>query len=210
MTFLSREAVAEKPLVALFLATVFALPLLYFPWSTDSFVLPKYVIFSLLVVLLVGFVLGAMVWGRILRVVPAPALAPMLLLPIWAALSGLWAAAPELARARSFDYLMLGIFAFVAQSLLARNRGRLVLLAKVFLTSTLFLATWVIVTDFRQAFDPGSISARAILGDWRDALSSVALGNTSHLGDMLALGLLLWGAAFFLARATWARALAIV
>ncbi|CAN5196712.1 hypothetical protein BH09SUM1_BH09SUM1_07500 [soil metagenome] len=196
---------------------VFLLPLIATSLTADSFILPKECVFwigaagigFLCVLQASRGVLNKSISAMPFRLLLEPLNAAAVAFFAWMAISILWSASPALAREEVFRHGMLLAFFLCAQSLLAHSRRRMVGVAAAFLASTLIVASWTIIQDFRAAFFSDTLAVRAVLGDWRDALSLVALGNTSHLGDVLALGTIGWSAALILSRARIAKVLCV-
>lgn len=195
---------------ALLALVLFALPLVIVPWAVDSFVLGKETLLLACASILAALCVGAACFGVRLRLPLVPLVGFMALALVWTALSIFWSHAPTLAIEESIRLGGVLLFVFCLQSLAGGVRRRLLTLAKVLLLSTFVLSLWVIAQDFRAAFAPQTLSVKAVLGDWRDALSVVGLGNTSHIGDMLALGCLGWLTAFPIVRSRTARILTVV
>lgn len=182
------------------LLILFALPLAIVPAAADSFVLSKEVLFQSATAILAGLTAMSAAFGRSFRLLFHPLNGALLALLAWMALSWFWAVAPVLAAEELFRTAVLALFFLCFQALVLGGRDLLLLAIAVLLASSTAVAAWVVVQDFRAAFAPESLAVRATLGDWRDALSAVALGNTSHIGDFLAFGFLGWLTAALLAK----------
>jgi O-antigen ligase len=198
---LRRMEPALTPAWFLLLALALALPIVIVPPADDSFVLAKETLFQSATLLLLALALVASLWGTPLRIALNPWNGLLIAFVGWNWLSVLWSDAPAMSIDEAWRWSVLALFAVLAQGLVAGHRDRFLLLARTFLLSTSLVALWVIATDIRAAWFPETMRVRAVLGDWRDALSTVALGNTSHLGDLLAIGLLGWVPALLFARA---------
>ena len=184
---------------------LFALPLVIVPWAVDSFVLGKETLLLAAASILAALTVGAACFGVRMRLPLVPLNGFLALALLWTALSIIWSHAPDLAREETVRLGGALLFVLCLQSLAGGARRRLLTLAKILLLSTFILSLWVIVQDFRQAFAPQTLNVRSVLGDWRDALAVVGLGNTSHIGDMLALGFLGWLAAAPIVRSRTAK-----
>lgn len=200
---------ATAAAMALLLLVVGGLPLVFVPWAFDSFVLTKECLFGAATALLIACVAIGAASGAPFRVAVTPVNALALGLVAWMSVSILWSNAPDLSVEEAARTAMLVAFLLVTQSVVAGDRRRLLAVGAAFLLSTVVVAAWLVTQDFRAAFAPGSIAVRAVLGDWRDALSQVALGNTSHIADFLALGFLGWLGALVVARSRGRKALCI-
>lgn len=185
---------------AFLLAVVFTLPLAIVPAATDSFVLSKEVLLAVATVLLVALAVASAACGAPWRIPLQPVNGVVVAMLVWMAISMLWSVAPALAREELWRAAICVVFFFLFQSLCGEKRSRLLAVGAAAACSTLIASMWTVYTDFRRAFSPGSIAVREVLGDWRDIISTVAFGNTSHLGDFLAFGFLLWSAALLVSR----------
>jgi O-antigen ligase len=165
-------------------------PLFIWPAAQDAYLLPKEVFLRVGILLLTGAVLVAAFLGVPLRIPLKPVNLVLVLLVGWQFLSILWAQAPVLAREEAIRTLSFVALAFAFQSTVMDDRRRLIVLAGLLVASATVIALWVLAVDFLSAFLPGMLSVRSNLGDWRDALSTASLGNTSHIGDFLVAGFL--------------------
>ncbi len=195
--FLTLEKVSQLFIPILLLV----LPLFIIPWAKDSYVLPKEVLLQvagILSLLLIG-VRAFSERDYRLPLYPINLLFAGLVLLSW--LSITWSAAPRLAFEESIRYTaVLSIFLFF-QSMALGDRGFLLRCARLLSYATLLVAVFTVQRDFRYAFFPASLPGiRQVLGDWRDNLSQIFFGNTSHLADFLVAGFFLWLARITLAR----------
>jgi len=201
-SFVSHYDAAWVVLVAL----TFMLALVIVPVAADSFVMPKETLVA------VGCVLGAALvagWTLLgngkLSLALKPLNGAVLVWVLWHWLSVIWADARVMAvESATRTSLYVGIF-FLLQLVAGGYRSRMAWLLGAVAGSSLVLSIWTVFQDARAAWFPGSVPVRAVLGDWRDALSQVGLGNTSHLGDALVLGFLCWVAALLVVRRGWVR-----
>lgn len=192
------------------LAVFFLLPLVIVPQAVDSYVLAKRSLLEAASLLLLGGLLAGAWFGRELRILLQPVNALLAAVFLWSLLSILWSHAPSLTQTAAWHLGAVVLFLLVYQSMAAGSRTRLLRLAQALMLSSLVMTIWVLIQDVRSAFAPGSISVRQTLGDWRDYLSTVALGNTSHIGDFLAFGFLAWMGGFLLCRRRRTLVLALV
>ncbi|MCC6548044.1 O-antigen ligase family protein [Candidatus Sumerlaeota bacterium] len=188
---------------------LFGLPLLVVGAATDSFLLPKQVVFQCGVVLLTALATAAAFFGRgvVLHLQPSNGFAILFLL--WSAASIGWSQSRDLAIAELCRLTFLVGFSILIQSF-CTTRKHLLLAAYALGASSLVVAILTVVMDFRRAFASGGVPVRQVLGDWRDVISTVSLGNTSHLGDFLVFGFLLWLGTLLVTRTRWLGAVAIV
>lgn len=159
--------------------------------------------------ILLGLWLAAGFFGREARVLFQPLNGLLLLLLLWMGLSLFWSKTPVLTLEATWYFAGVLLLVIVYQGLVEGNRTRLLRVAQVLMLSSLVVAIWVLLWDFRAGFSPGSFGVRRTLGDWRDYLSVVAFGNTSHIADFLVFGFLAWLGSFFLARGKFSRSLSI-
>lgn len=175
----------SRPAFWILAALVLVVPLFIWPTAQDSYVLPKEVLLRMGTLLLAGGVLAAAALGLAVRVPLQPVNLLLLVYAAWQWLSVLWAEAPALAIDEATRTSAFVVLAFAFQTIVMDDRRRIIALATLFVGSATLVALWVLALDFLQAFAPGTIVVRQTLGDWRDALSTASLGNTSHIGDLL-------------------------
>lgn len=203
----------EQPLAGaawlLVLLTLLALPHLVISAATDSFLLPKQVIFQCVTALLTALAIGAAFFRGEFRIHLQATNGFVLLFLIWSAISILWSQSHDLAVADVARFAWLILFSFLVQSF-CTSRKHLLLGTYALAASSFAMAVMTLVTDFRRAFGSGAVVVRQVLGDWRDVISTVGLGNTSHLGDFLVLGFLVWTGIFLVARRRWLAVAAII
>ncbi len=191
----------ERAAFALLVVLAAGLAFVVLPQAFESYIRPKETAFRLGVfAILLAAVLGAVFQGNMLRMPLLPVNLFAGLFVAWSFLTVLWAESPRLALEDAARWAVYILFFLLAQSFLSGSRRRLLVLLGAVGVSSLIVALLVIVQDFRQAFFPGTIAVRAVLGDWRDALSRVSFGNTSHIGDYLVLGFLYWTGFFYTVR----------
>ncbi|MEO8376935.1 MAG: O-antigen ligase family protein [Candidatus Sumerlaeota bacterium] len=196
----------EHPLAGaawlLILCVLVGLPMLVVGAATDSFILPKQVILQCAVAMLCALAVAAALCGRAFKIYLQPANGFTVLFLAWSAISILWSQSHDLAVGDVFRFAALIGFSFIVQSFCA-TRKHLLLAVYALALSSFVVATMTIVTDFRRAFAPEGLHVRQVLGDWRDVISTVAFGNTSHLGDFLAFGFLVWLGILIVTRSRW-------
>lgn len=203
----------ERGAFALLVVLVAGLAFVVLPQAFESYIRPKetFLRLGVLAILLLA-VLGALFQGSVLRLPLVPVNLFAGLFVLWSWVTVLWADAPQLALQDAARWTVFLLLFFLVQSFLAGSRRRLLVVFGALGLSSLVVALLVILQDFRQAFLPGTLVLREVLGDWRDALSRVAFGNTSHIADYLALGFLYWLAVFFVMprrRWRWAATVAL-
>jgi O-antigen ligase len=184
------------------------LPLAVVPAAVDSFVAPKWAALAIGggALFLLSVLAACQRQPLTLKLTPVNGLLAATLL--WSTLSVLWAEAPALVweEVRRLG-LVLGVLVLV-QSIVGERRDRFLRIAAWFRVSTCAIAAWALVADARHAFGGGT-PVSAVLGDWRDAIGTASMGNSGHVGDILALGFLAWVGAFLLARRVMDRGIAI-
>ncbi len=198
-----RQAFTDPPAgiaaFPLLLGLFFLTPLFIFPWAQNAYVLAKEAFVGAGISLLVIGCAAGWLRGERWRIPLEPLNALLVALPAWMAASVLWADAPILAWEETRRTLALVAGVLLVQHLVHDNRARLLLLVYTIAASSLAVAIWTLVRDATHAFGDGG-SVRAVLGDWRDAISQAALGNSGHVGDFLAVGTLAWLGIFLAAR----------
>lgn len=118
--------------------------------------------------------------------------------PVWACafawfvlhpLSLIWSRSPSLAIERTLIVGALTACLWVGIQVF-RTRRSLIGFAWLFVAVATATAAWTLAQDFQQAFSSQGPQIIANLSDWRGYLTA-GLGNTNHIGDLLALGLLI-------------------
>lgn len=189
-------------------------PLIYNPWAYlygDAFFPPKWFWMGTLTAVGIAALFSRSLIGAPLRFpfdqTWLAALVFFLIHPI----SLFWAESLPLAIERSVHVgvLTLGLwFGFQA----VRTRRLLISMAWVAVGVGAVTALWTLAQDFAAAFWPERAGVVPNLPDWRGYLSA-GLGNTNHIGDLLALALLLALVLFGESRrrrAVWASGIALV
>jgi O-antigen ligase len=178
--------------------------------AADSFVMPKETLGVLAALAAWTAIAVGLLNGSKLSLKLDPLNGIALLWLGWQWLAVLWAetSIPAIESAlRSTVYLSL----FMAVQIICGGyRQRVLILLLAVATSGTVLSGWVILRDFLAAFAPALLPVRSVLGDWRDALSQVGLGNTSHIADACVIGFLLWLHLLTTARHPIARLFCIV
>lgn len=197
--------------VFLVLFITLGLPLLVLPASQNSFDLPKESLFQVFTLILLAVSVAAAAFNqKSLRIYIEPVNAVAVLYVLWHGLSIFWSAAPVLAWEETVRTAILVLFFFLFQSIIGDHRRRLLSVIYVLAIASLIVAAQVIVQDFRQAFTAGGIPVRSVLGDWRDSLSQISFGNTSHLADFLVIGMLVWFGGLLFVKSKAMKVLVIV
>ncbi len=154
----------------------------------DTFMAPKWAWIAIFTALgLAAVAARALAGGAAMFSLRAPWLAALLLcLWHWASIG--WAVSASLAFERAARVSWLTLALWLGLQLLAGRRAlpRLGWLVVALGSAT---ALWVLTEDFMQAFFRELVWVRPNLPDWRGFLSA-GLGNTNHLGDLMALALL--------------------
>lgn len=186
------EALAEglEALLWVCLVGVIAAVLVINPEAyDDAYFSPKWAWLASMASIAAAALLGRALLGR-------PILFP--LNPIWIAailflllhlVSALWAPSPSLAleRTRHLLWLTAGLGLGVQ---IVRTRRALLWLGWLWLTMAVVVALWTLGQDFQRAWWPDRLGITSNLPDWRGYLAA-SLGNSNHVGDLTALGLLL-------------------
>jgi len=138
----------------------------------------------------VGFaaMLGRAMVGRA-AILPLKLLSPIVL--AFAALQFLsisWAESESLAVERALQITALTL-AFLTLVQVLRSRRGILAYGWMWLAVADVTALWTLGQDFIRAFAPERVNIISNLPDWRGYLAA-GLGNTSHIGDLTALGLL--------------------
>lgn len=196
---------------------VFALiltPLVYNPWAYlygDAFFPPKWFWMGTVTAVGIAALFSRSLIGAPLRFSFDQTWLAALVFFLIHPLSLLWAESRSLALERS---LHVGILTLALWFGFQAVRTRRVLIAMAWTTVGVGVVTalWTLAQDFAAAFWPERAGLVPNLSDWRGYLSA-GLGNTNHIGDLLALTLLLALVLFGearRARALWASGVALV
>ena len=171
------------------LAGIFLTPLVINPGAYyDAYFSPKWAWLSSLTLLGCAALAGRSLLGVPLRFHLSPIWILALIFLLIHGISILWSRSPSLAAERT---LRLGSLTFALWMGLQIVRGRRVLigLAWLWIGMALVVALWVLKQDFSHAWWPERGGLVSNLPDWRGYLAA-GLGNTNHVGDLLALALL--------------------
>lgn len=133
--------------------------------------------------------------------IPLRPLFPLIFLWVaWHWIAAIWAPSGGLAIDRAARVTWLAVALWLAIHWL-RTPRHLLLAALAWVITGVLTAFWVLADDVRQAWFPELLRTIANLPDWRGYLSA-GLGNTNHIGDLLALTLLITLALYGEARRT--------
>jgi O-antigen ligase len=164
-------------------------PLVFDPGARDdAFLSPKWAWIAIGTGLAAVALLGRFFSGRPVMFPIDEVWIAALALLAWHWIAVFWAPSRSLAveRASHLSWLTLALWAGMQW---LRDRRHLLGLAWGFLALAAITALWVLIEDYVRAFAPRLIWLQPNLPDWRGYLSA-GLGNTNHLGDFLALALL--------------------
>ncbi len=197
MTLNFRESFFPKPWAfgvgwALFLAILALLPVCIVYAAADPFVLGKESLLRASIALLIGLMAGAACLGRRFRFTVAPVNGFVFLFLIWTLLTVFWSSSSQLAWEETGRLAFLVAAMLLFQSFARRSRPRIIYAAYAVMAASLGVAVWTVGKDALAGFSPGRVSIARTLGDWRDVVSSVALGNSGHVADFLAMGFFCW------------------
>jgi O-antigen ligase len=172
--------------IAVGLALLVAAVILWrFDAGFDSFVAPKFAVWSAGVALLLGIAAMRSLAGRPLWILATPTALALLACVLWAELSTTWASSPLLARrAIGGWWVTLATFLLAQHAVWRSRRGGLRWAPAVFVAVVTAVACWALADDFQ--FDRGVMSR---LEDWRGFIAA-SLGNTGHIADLCGLALL--------------------
>lgn len=154
----------------------------------DAFFTPKWAWIAAWTALGVAAVAARALAGKVITFPFSEIWGGALLLALWHWVAVLWARSPSLAAGRAMQITWLTLALWLGLQVNLRRRALLILAWSWVGVATL-TALWVLLEDAVQAFLPGHRWVVSNLGDWRGWLVA-GLGNTSHLGDLLALALL--------------------
>ncbi len=174
---------------ALLCAIAALAPLFIWPPAQESFVLPKWTFLAGGFWFLAAAILATASGRSPLRIPFHPVNAIVAALVLWIPVSAIWTVSGPLTM---FQLLQTGTAVGVVlllQSILKDDRRALLTTSLVFCATGCIVAVWAIALDAATGF--GRTGAfRAVLGDWRDAVSAAGFGNTGHVADFLALAFL--------------------
>lgn len=187
-----------------------ATPLFIVPDAYDSFILPKIVFIKLLVILLTIFSFINVLFNnqgfKIRLNIVNTVLAFFVLLHLT---SLIYASSKSLARDSISFTFYLFVMALLIQDYLLGRRTQIVILGWVLLFSGALTAVWVLMQDFIACSRPELLGIIPKLSDWRGFLSA-GLGNTNHIGDFLALSLIIALLCFLFVHRKWREILVLL
>lgn len=189
-------------------------PLIYNPWAYlygDAFFPPKWFWMGTLTAVGIAALFSRSLIGAPLRFSFDQTWLAALVFCLIHPISLFWAESRSLAAERSIHIAILTLALwFGFQSV--RTRRLLIAMAWTAVGVGVITAVWTLWQDFAAAFWPERAGLVPNLPDWRGYLSA-GLGNTNHIGDLLALALLLALVLFGESRrprALWASGIALV
>jgi len=162
-------------------------------FTYNSFELPKIVWIKVLVWVLVGLTLIKILVGQEFRFKIHQLNLWILVFFAGHLVSLIKAGSISLGLERIRFLLSLLIFTFILQDYLRKDRKNLFKISAGITLSAVLTSIWVVYEDFISVFSPESVTIVSKLADWRGYLSA-GFGNTSHIGDFLAIG---WMIGFF-------------
>ena len=153
----------------------------------DSFMAPKWAWIAIWTALGVASVLARALAGRAAMFPFEASWIAAVLFAAWHWASVGWASSPALAVDRAARVTWLTLALWLGLQLL-HSRRTLLWLARALIGVAALTAAWVLAEDAIRAWWPQRAWVRPNLPDWRGWLSA-GLGNTSHIGDLLALAM---------------------
>ncbi len=175
----------------------------------DAYFSPKWAWMATMTALGLAAMLGRALFGKPVRFVLHPVCAAALAFVVLHYASALWAPSPTLAVQRALHLTWLTAALGLVPQVIGRRRRGIMRLAWAWIGVAVATAIWTLYQDFIRAFWPERLGIVANLPDWRGYLSA-GLGNTNHIGDLLALALLLDLVVLGQARRAGARAAALI
>jgi O-antigen ligase len=167
-------------------------PLIFNPWAYlygDAFFPPKWAWIGSMSALGAAAVLTRSLIGAPLRFMFDPAWTAALVFFLLHPLSLLWADSPSLGVERSLQ-IGAATLALAVGIQVVRTRRVLLTMAWIAVAVAVVTALWTLQQDFAAAFWPARAGVVPNLPDWRGYLAA-GLGNTNHIGDLLALAILI-------------------
>lgn len=161
-------------------------PLAYY----DAYFSPKWAWMATMTALGLAAMLGRALFGKPVRFLLHPVCGAALAFVVLHYVSAMWAPSPTLAVQRALHVTWLTAALWLVPQIIGRRRRGIMRLAWAWITVAVATAIWTLYQDFIRAFWPERLGIVANLPDWRGYLSA-GLGNTNHIGDLLALALLL-------------------
>lgn len=164
----------------------------------DSYMAPKWAWIAVLAALGLAATLARAVAGRAVVLPVGEVFVAAVVFMAWHWIAALWAPSGSLAIERAARVSWLTVVILLGYQLLFTRR-HLLLFGKIIFGVGVTTALWVLLEDGVRAWAPERVWIRSNLGDWRGYLAA-GLGNTNHIGDLLALTMLGGLAAFARAR----------
>lgn len=185
-------------------ALILGAPLIISAAGYDSFFLPKFQFIKWIAIALLMIAVAGMAWGRAFTLPLRRQSILLMLFAAWQALSIIWAESRSLAidGAIWWGHLLLIYFLFL--NFAGERRSRVVGTAWLLMAGAAITAAWTLAQDYQRAFAPGDLNVMSRLGDWRGYLAA-GLGNTNHIGDLLALGVIAGMGFWMTGRGGWRR-----
>lgn len=154
----------------------------------DAFFTPKWAWIAIWTALGIGSVLARAMAGRAVLFLINEVWIGAIALALWHWVAVLWAPSRSLAVERAAQITWLTLALLVGMQFLIRRRA-LLWIARLGIAVGVVTALWVLAEDAVRAWLPQYLWIQPNLSDWRGYLSA-GLGNTNHIGDLLALALL--------------------
>ena len=185
-------------------------PLFIMPSTYDSFIIPKVAWIKVLVIMLCLFTFFQWLFlEKGIRIRLNAINAALVFFVLLTALSLLYAGSKSLARDYISLTLYLFVFAVLLQDYLMGSKVRIVVLGWLLIFSGLITAVWVLYQDIIAHINPALLHIIPKLSDWRGFLIA-GFGNTNHIGDFLALALVLACLFFLYVRRKWREGFVLV
>lgn len=154
----------------------------------DAFFSPKWAWLASMGTLAVAALLGRALLGRSVRFPFDPIWIAALAFMAVNFLGITWARSRSLALERALHVGSLTLALWITLQAI-RTRRAILILAWIWLAVAVAAGVWTLYQDVLRAWWPERLHITSNLSDWRGYLSS-GLGNTNHIGDLLALGIL--------------------
>ncbi|GAB4311502.1 MAG: hypothetical protein Kow0059_01570 [Candidatus Sumerlaeia bacterium] len=164
-------------------------PLMVCAQCFDSYFLLKQQFIKWMAVAMTSLAVVRAAWGRDVVLPLRPAVWATILFAVWEGASVMWAESRSLAVERAVMWAALLVLFLLFLDFTGGRRRRLLAVGWLFVASALATALWTLWQDFVRGFFPQRLGVMSRLEDWRGYLAA-GLGNTNHIGDLLALGVL--------------------
>ncbi|MCX7766448.1 MAG: O-antigen ligase family protein, partial [Candidatus Sumerlaeia bacterium] len=185
-------------------------PLFIVPDAYDSFILPKIVFIKLLVIVLALFSIINILFNNQGFKIRLNVINAVLAFFVFLHFTSLiYTSSKSLARDSISFTFYLFVMALLIQDYLLGKRTKIVVLGWVLLVSGVLTAGWVLIQDFIASTRPEMLGIMPKLSDWRGFLSA-GLGNTNHIGDFLALSLIVTLMFFLFVHRKWREILVLL